>query len=314
MIIIFLSLTVTLFFCFGCYLIYRETVEDNIFSIQYSFHSVLYFEGEVRLEKSGMPSRDSVLYINKNNKHGTKPMPERRAHAIQTALMLSGYPMKATIIDSLLTGELRKLKIYADIGIRYVNNPGKKVEDSKPGNSVYYGASTALILLGLNDEIGIQAFYRIPFLSILRQAPIRFVLFTLLWLAILSALIVLFRKKNQEKVVYIPLLETNTTQNEKPLQQISSTVYYDQEKSRIRYKDQSVFLSNQLVTLFTALLNATDHYLNNDEIEKLLWPKKNNSHEDCIQIVKRLREALKPVSGIKIKNVNRKGYQLEISI
>lgn len=332
-ILFFLLAIVTFSFGYGCYLMYLKTTEENILSIQESFYGVLSYEGEVRLEKSGAPfsfsnnlpdenikpgfislqTEDSVSYIKKNPQHETKSAFEKRAHAIQTVLLLSGYPIKATTIDSLLTEKLHQQNIYATIGIRYVNNRTGEVEESKPDDLVYHESSTDLILLGLYDEIGVQAFYRMPFFFIVRQELILFVLFTTLWLAILSALIVFFKRKPGEKVRFIPIEETKETQEEERLLPICPSVYYNPVRLTLQYNNRVVSFTKQMAALFTAFLESHDYYLSNEKIEKQFWPDSTNNRQSRVQLIKRLRKALEPIPRLNIKNVNKTGYQLQIT-
>ncbi|MDR2919121.1 MAG: helix-turn-helix domain-containing protein [Tannerella sp.] len=334
MIALFLLFAITLSFGFGCYLIYLKTMEKTIMPIQDFFYNVLRYEEEMRLEKSGLPflfsnvrpnetmnpgiislqTEDSVSCIKKNPEHYVKPILERQSHAIQTALMLCGYPMKAMVIDSLLTEKLHLQNIYAGIGIRYVNNLTKEIEDSKPGNSVYHETSAGLIPLGLNDEIGVQLFYKMSFLSILRQEPIPFVLLTVLWLAILSVSIVFLCRKSERKVAYIPVSEIKTAQGEELLLQICRAVYFDSVKLEIHCNDQVISLPGQVARLFTAFMEAPDYYLSNEQIEVLFWPvSNNNNNSSCTQLIRRTRKTIKPVHELKIENLNRKGYRLKIT-
>ncbi|MDR2968198.1 MAG: hypothetical protein LBV32_01175 [Tannerellaceae bacterium] len=55
MIALFLLFAITLFFGFGCYLIYLKAMEKNILPIQDSLSSVLHYEEGMRLKDSGLP-------------------------------------------------------------------------------------------------------------------------------------------------------------------------------------------------------------------------------------------------------------------
>lgn len=329
-----LLIIATLFAGIGCYQTYLKTAKMNRSTIWLLLSGVLDYDVDKRLKDSGEPysysnvlpgekikpgfisiqAGDSISYIEKTPEHEAKTLPVRNDQALQSVLLMSGYPLNVHTIDSLLTAELHKKEIQIDLGVRYINKQTKEVQDSKPGDPVYHAFSTDSILLGLGGEMEVQAFYKIPLISIVRQESISFILFILFWLFITTIILFQLFKKTTRKVTDLPLSNTKETPGPNSMMQICESLYYDSAKAIIHYAaNQTVTLTEQQATLFFAFLTAPEQYLKNKEIEDLFWENQDNKRGSRLQAIQRLRKALSPITELQIESINQKGYQLQIT-
>jgi len=314
-------------------IIYQKEYTALMADVESTFSNAIKLDLDKRLSNSGIPyhfvsipsasethnqmitqTEDSVSYISKDSLYMQKDLWQRQSLLLQTILLTEGFPIHPQTLDSIFTNELKKSSYNIPTRVQYINNQTGIIEESEANPFVYKKLYTQQYTLGISKEISVQAFYTLNFSSIYHRAPVAFILLFICWLITITAFIYLSRRgQKSKKILYVPVSDIKKPLESDPLIKISDNIYFDPVKSMILYQNVTVELPKQSATLFSSFLEAPDYYMTNKNIDGISWEKHIDTRNVRSQAIKRLRKELAPIPELKIENINKTGYQLQIS-
>lgn len=261
-------------------------------------------------------NKDTITSLQKDSLYKKQTVDQRQRQIFQTYLRREGYPVNMSILDSLFASSIEKNNLL-EIGIKYIDNEEKNTEYSNINNKIYSAYHTELTELGVDKEMSVQAYYTLPFSYILWRSRMPVAICLFIWL-IITGLLVFFliyrRKKMKESIVYVPVKDVEKITENDVLLKVTDTIYYNPKRAELHCNQKNIIsLSGQIAVLFQAFIEAPDYFLSNEQISTSLgWEKIEDTKTRRGQVINRLKEALKPISEIRVINQNRKGYLLAI--
>jgi len=295
-----------------------ETTFQNIVSIdlnrRYKETEAPYYFGKHTTSPSDQVKiihEDTTAYISKKKEHSESAILNKHVNVIQTFLQLEN-PIKVSILDSLLFHELLKEGISIPVAVRYTDNTAKKIYNSKSDTTFYAQAnSMEEIVLGVRNEITLQAFVKFPIFAIIKHAKVQYLLLSSIWFLIIGILFFLvFRKRSARQTIYYK--HSKSEQQLVTLTKVSDSLFWDTEKRTLIYYENALQIPELSAKLFECFLNSPDHYLSNETMEKTLRGKVLNAKSWRAQSIKRLRENLSSIPELSVEVIRGKGYQLII--
>lgn len=259
--------------------------------------------------------KNSTIIFDKKQEMKSYSMEEKQNIVIQSYLYTIN-PINVFKFDSIFCSLLSQNNIPALTAIRYTDNRNNTVLESNGDNLFYsFTYATDEVQLGMMQEMSIQAFVKIPLSTVISSVKTPMALWALFCIFI-TGIVFFIQKPRKKRISIIPHfisfkeLETdkNVTQN-LPIK-ISDDIFFDSLKGYIYYHERTIKLQKSQSDLLLCFLNAPDHFISNDQMEIKLRGAILDNKTWRSQAIKRLREALAPVSEIRIDNNRGRGYTL----
>jgi len=229
---------------------------------------------------------------------------EEKNYITQQHYLVTKNPIKVRNLDSLFNNTLKKTySIPLETAIIYSANDSSKYS----AESSFYKSAIALepihVNLGPIKALSLEGFIKIPFLY---------------WLTLLNDIILLFiiicflyiyiGRKYIFKVSISPLKVPPRS-----LQKISDSLYFDEEKGYLFYKNSTIALKDIQLRLFTFLLNSPEYFRTYEDIKISIWNNIDTPQNTVNKTILRLRESLSTIPIIKLENIRGKGCELTIN-
>ncbi len=313
---IIISTILILLMGFIFHMLYHETKKSCLDVLNRAFISAIHQEKESRLakhqmffscEKSDAPPNQTIIRRENETMILEKPdsvqqltFYEKLDHVHQTYLFEKA-PVDVNILDSLFRLELLKHQLSVQSAVRYQDNINHATYYSRENPAFFAQAScTPPITYGVRNEITLQGFAELTFLSILRKDSKRFVVVFVAWVMTMFFICYSFYQKKRT-VAPIPAEQKGQPQ-----------IVWDANKHLVIYHNTEVKLPNQSAILFQKLWNQLGHYVSYEELIYSLCGHEGikNGENRLAQTVRRLRGNLQSMPGVKIENLPHKGYRL----
>ena len=219
-------------------------------------------------------------------------------------------PIKVHILDSLFKTKLQKNNISLQIEIQYIANKDTAYSTEKQD---FYASAFPLekITTGVNNQIELQAFVKTPFYY--RNSNLIATILALIFCLSTAGLVLLFVRKKEKTAI---VNKTDTFSLELPIsvKQITSTLFFDEEKHEIIYNGEYFSIGTPRVLILILMMKDNNYFVHTDTIKSNLWPKQENSTAIMGKNLQRLRMDLKPFPELQIcHDSKRKGYYLEVA-
>lgn len=156
---------------------------------------------------------------------------------------------------------------------------------------------------GVFDEIVVQAYVKIPFITLVEHSGGRIPVLLIVWMVLFVLVIIYFYHTTKKKVA-----QDEHAGTEQPRE----LLVLDEERRILTFNGHEVQLTEHLAQLMALFLDKPDYFLTKQEIEQTFWPKMDNSTFRMSQLIKRLRDTLKSTPEIKIETIPQVGYRLLI--
>jgi len=239
---------------------------------------------------------------------------QKNLNFLQTYL-LTKNPIKVLALDSLFQSEIRKESSKIETNIIYkesINNTSQ-IKDENFSSS-FLTIKIPEIFQGVNDEISIQAYAKLPLELFFTKSKNNFLLTIIIWLVSMGILTPIFlhrRKIAQQASILDTRIKAITQTPSSEWYKITEYLIFNPEKSTLIYYDKDVPIAKQASQFLKIFLDAPEYYLKTEDLVKKLW---GDLHEDTRlpQAINRFRAAIKPIPEISLKNIRGQGYQLII--
>lgn len=177
--------------------------------------------------------------------------------------LLKNYPIIPDTLNSCFQEILHQRNIFISSKIRYVDVENEKTE--------YSGTDTTFLTsayplteykTGIFDEIIVQAYVKVPVITVIEKAGMRLFIPLVLWLLLLAVYI-----RYMYKVIKKRQAETRLSE----VDRIRQLLQLNAENSCLQYKDQKIKLPPTLAQLVLLFLSKPNFLLTKDEIGNELW-------------------------------------------
>ena len=238
---------------------------------------------------------------------------EEKVRLIRETSLLASHPINPDSLNTCFQKTLLERHISIQSGVRYVEVENNKTFYSEADSSFFTTAQPLTeYKTGIFNEIELQSYVKIPFLTLVEKAGILFFISVIIWLLLFSSfliyiyIIVVRRKK----------IELQTTLHEEALEKEKPEEFMrlDMEKYYLYYNGQNIKLTQSLCQLMSLFLNSSDHFLTKEEISNELWGNLDDYTNRLSQTISRLRSALAPIPEIEIINERSTGFRLVIPV
>ena len=219
-------------------------------------------------------------------------------------------PIKVHILDSIFKTKLQDNNISLQTEIQYIANKDTAYSTEKQD---FYASAFPLekITTGVNNQIELQAFVKTPFYY--RNSNLIATILALIFCLSTAGLVLLFVRKKEKTAI---VNKTDTFSLELPIsvKQITSTLFFDEEKHEIIYNGEYFSIGTPRVLILILMMKDNNYFVHTDTIKSNLWPKQENSTAIMGKNLQRLRMDLKPFPELQIcHDSKRKGYYLEVA-
>lgn len=267
-------------------------------NFKFSYAGSLFFERD----SITIVTTDTILYLENDKDAAQKMSPLEKADLSLQFYLLLENPIQISLLDSTFKSTLRTNKIPAQTAIRYTL--GNKTEYSSSDTSFCQSfAPLDEIVLGAKRVMVLQAFVQIPSFFIAGNVIVSNVYWFLIIMAVWGLAIFWTFKKNRVKIVSFQEAPRN-------LIQITEDILFDDTHGVLYYQTNRVRLINQRLKLFRILLSNQGDFITADKLKETIWPEGCVSKDALVTTVKRLKEDLRPIVGIKIESARGYGYML----
>lgn len=262
---------------------------------------------------------------------------DKYGNAIQL-ILFEKNPIKVGVLDSLFCKALISRGInglctvlYKD-QIRNVSHWSKDVNDIE----TYIPVIPEPLIVGVKEEILLQAYYKFSPLQIYARMPLSYWLAILGWLSLVAALIIAIpilqkRAKMQVTKQFADQLlelslqheetprtdlvieeEKMTPQVNKNLIMITDNLSFDTQNWKLYDQGKSIALAPQSSKALHCFLRAPKYFLSTKDIRLQVWGTEDMQDNTIRGCMSRLNRDLANIQGIKVVNLPREGYRLEI--
>lgn len=229
---------------------------------------------------------------------------DTRLQKLLQTYILQKNPPNAYRLDSLFQVTLSKERIGAETAIRYINNKTQAVVDSRP-NAKLYTSTYALedINLGVQEEVTIQAFVKIPPQYIIQRGKWVFLIATLSIACVTILLLIAVSVQQKAQTVIDPATG---------FCELSKRYRFDRENAVLYDMENPVGMSHQSARLLQLFINSPNYYLDHEFMEVTLWGSTQLQSNRREQAIARLRKSLEKKPALHIINAWGNGYQLVV--
>lgn len=302
--------------------IYKKEIIEISNIIEKCFESAILIDITQRVDETGMPhhsgiingppspnitltTEDTTIVIPKKGRDYIENAEQKRNRFFQTIMIIENPP-RASLLDSLFQKVLNENNIYGKTAIKYTLKESNTTTYSCDSTRLRSYDTSEERLLGLMDEISVQYFIKVSLFSALMNNKKQSLILFFTWLILTALFIGIVEIKRRKDIQ-----KTFTYDPPEILFYISNTLSFDAEKGTIYYgENESLQLTDQLAKLFLCFLQSSNYFLSIEKMEDIMRGDIMAGRSWRNQIIKRLRDTLKPVSEIKIENIRGIGYQL----
>jgi len=230
--------------------------------------------------------------------------PEEKTYIFYQHYLSIENPIKVQSLDSLFNRTLREsYSIPFETAIIYT----AKDSSQYSADSAFYTSASALLPIYVDSGpikiLSLEGFIKIPLLYWLTQLKD-----IILLSIIIYSLYIYIGRKYVYKASILPLQVSPRT-----LQKICDSLYFDEDKGYLFYKNSTIALKDIQLRLFTLLLNSPEHFRTYEDIKISIWNNIDTPQNTVNKTILRLRESLSTIPIIKLENIRGKGCELTIN-
>jgi hypothetical protein len=237
---------------------------------------------------------------------------EEKVKIIRETLLLDGYPVNPDSLNVCFQRILQQRDIPVSTEIKYTEVYNNQTQYS--GTDTVFFASAHLLeeyKTGIFNEIIVQAYIKVPLITVVEKAGMRLVVYVFVWLGILAVYIVYvvyMYKAIRKKTVADNRSEENQTEEN----QTEELLWLDSGRSCLHYKDEEVILTPTLAQLVSLFLKKPNYFVTKEEIINKFWVNLDNPSNRITQTISRLRNELACFSDLEIRTKRGVGYQIVV--
>jgi DNA-binding winged helix-turn-helix (wHTH) protein len=231
---------------------------------------------------------------------------EEKVKIVRETLLLDDHPINPDSLNACFQGILQQRDIPVSTNIRYTEVYNNKIQYS--GTDTTFFASAHPLeeyKTGIFNEITVQAYVRIPLITVMEEAGMRLGIPIFVWLGILVVYILHMYKAIRKKKTADDPSEENRT---------GELLWLDSGRPCLHYKDQEVVLTPTLVRLVSLFLKNPDYFVTKEEIINKLGGGVEDPSNRITQIISRLRSKLARFSDLEIRTERGAGYRIVVSV
>ena len=229
---------------------------------------------------------------------------ENKIRTVNETVLLFENPINPDSLNVCFQQVLDERGLYLLTGIRYTEVENEKTFYSE-NDSLFFATAKPLkeYQTGLFDEIIIQGYVKIPYITLVEKAGFRFFVLVFVWIALFFLYVTFLYKTYRDKRKNIAEIEGKLTE----------VLRLDADKCFLYYKEQEVELTPNLSQLMELFLSKPDNFLSKEEIANELWKGLDDHSNRLSQIIKRLRTTIAHLHGVEIRTVRGAGFQLVVN-
>lgn len=255
------------------------------------------------------------------------------------SILYEENPLQPDVLDSIFQAELKRKDIHLQSAVMLIDNLKDTVSYSIPDISRLTPVLPEPALLGLGDEIAVQAFVASSSRIILGRMPLYYWYITGGWLLLVVAFFVFipYMHKKTKRTVSTHLAGQliEFSQLEKPPRELTveeaanpegeevqpepdyfwltKNLGFDSKSKKLFRSEVQIEMTSLQAKTLQAFIDAPDYFLSIRDICLKIWGNESVSNETIRQCISRLNKVFEDIPELNIINHQGEGYRLLVS-